>query len=172
MNICEFENIKIKFEKEKSEDNPLDIKTNLLLNKHLHYLSDNLYDGYESDEDLSFRIGDEIIFKSIYRSISDVNIIRKLIKWIKYLPYENHNIIMLEMIFDVFNRYGDHLKKIINGNYIYSIIVNPLKRILWILLENWINEYVEKTYINDDRFNSILYDILNFVTSNSKLFIL
>lgn len=172
--ISKFENRSSKFQVNELVNDELYNNMNLLLKKHTHYLSDDLYDGYESDisyEDLSFRIGDKTIFKSIYRSITDENIIKKLIKWIKYLPYKDHNLIMLELIFGVFKNYGDHLKKIIDSKYVYLKLEDPLKRILWYSLENWINEYIDKTYFSVDRFNSVLYDTLNFITTNNKLFL-
>ena len=76
--ISKFENRSSKFQVNELVNDELYNNMNLLLKKHTHYLSDDLYDGYESDisyEDLSFRIGDKTIFKSIYRSITDENII-------------------------------------------------------------------------------------------------
>ena len=171
--IKELKEIKLIFGEDISKSNDLDSKTDLLLRKHSHYLNTDLFDGYDSDnENINFRIGYLSIFKSTYRSISDETIIRKLIKWIKYLPYENHNKILVKLICDSFSRYADHLRKTLDSNYVYSKIYDPLKRMLWFLFEECLNEVVEKTFFDVNRFNSIMYDVLNFVTNNKKLFLI
>ena len=173
--IKELNEIRLKFGEDILKSNDLDDKTDLLLIKHKHYLSCDLFDGYDSDiedDSINYRIGDKTIFKSIYRSISDETIIFSLIKWLKYLPYEGHNKILVKLICDSFDRYADHLRKTLDSNYIYSKIYDPLKRMLWFLFEEWLNEVVEKTFFDVNRFNSMMYDTSNFVTNNRKLFLI
>ena len=148
-------------------------ETNDLLEKHKHYLSNDLYSGYEKIFDYSissFKIKDINEFKASYRSISDEDIIRNLIKWVKYLPYPKHNKIMLKLFRDSYHKYGDHIRKIVDSDYVYSRIRNPTKRMLWFIFEEWVNETVEKTYYDENRFNGILYDIFKFINDNEILF--
>ena len=149
----------------------IEVLTNDLLEEFKHYLSQDLFSGYNDgfDDDINkFKIHNLKKFKDKYRSISDEKIIKSLVKWIKYLPYEGHNKIMRDLLLSTYYRHGDHIRKIIDCNYVYSILNDPLKRILWFIFEEWVNEVVEKTYYDTLRFNSIMYDTLKFINDNKK----
>lgn len=152
----------------------IELLTSDLLEKHKHYLSQDLFSGYSDgfDDDIKkFKIQNLKNFKEKYRSISDEIIIKNLVKWIKYLPYEGHNKIMRDLLLSTYSRYGDHIRKIIDCSYVYSMINDPLKKILWFIFEEWVNEVVEKTYYDTLRFNSIMYDILRFINDKKKTYL-
>ena len=78
----------------------IELLTNDLLEEFKHYLSQDLFSGYNDgfDDDINkFKIHNLKKFKDKYRSISDEKIIKSLVKWIKYLPYEGHNKIMRDL---------------------------------------------------------------------------
>ena len=81
-----------------------------------------------------------------------------MIKWLKYLPYEGHNKILVKLICNSFDRYADHLRKTLDSNNVYSKLFDPLKRMLWFLFEEWLLIFNRKIKINVRcRFKSFNY---------------
>ena len=153
---------------------PIDeIANNLLLNFNF-YISENLYEGYDFSNHFKIRLPNFKVLKSLYRYFSNRDTINNFVFWVKFNPYIDHSKIMVDLLIKVFNNKADHVEKQINCDEVLCSLRIPIEKILFFRFDEWITtiffdgNYTSKDF---DKYNSIAYDICNFVNSNYNLFI-